>query len=451
MQQLLKVFLTTFLLLQVAYGASSQYYQNKFDSTKKLYLNSIMSNNKSKEIKYLKKLINYGNKLNIDTKKYSRELQRLDKSTIVKNKKIVTASIMKPRYSIKSVTQNNNTIVIDFYKNIDTSYIDFSERKDKYYHYDEFLIKGNFKDAAPTKLSMSGVKKITVYQKNKQNLKISLKNKTNLKTIYIILKNQIIIKVLNLKKRRTSSTNKIKKNKVTMIDNNFFYPYKKTIVIDAGHGGKDPGAIGKKRRYEKVITLNITKYLKRELEKSGFKVYLTRYKDKYVKLSKRTHYANIKKADFFISIHANAARKARAKKAHGIETYFLSPARSARAKRVAALENKGDMKDMGWGSKNSLLTILNQSKITQSNKMAIDIQRNMLFQLRKKYGNKAIRDGGVREGPFWVLVGAQMPSVLIEVGYITHPKEGQRIATKSYQKQIATGIADGIKSYFIKN
>ena len=236
-----------------------------------------------------------------------------------------------------------------------------------------------------------------------------------------------------------------------MLPNDMFFPSAKTIVIDAGHGGKDAGAVGSGRNYEKNIVLAVAKYLKKELNKMGFKVYLTRSRDKFVELNDRTHFANVKNADIFISLHANAVPKSKAKYVHGVETYFLSPARSARAKRVAALENKGDMDKMSWGSKNSLLTILNQSKITASNKIAIDIQRNMLYKLRAIYGKSAIKDGGVREGPFWVLVGAQMPSILIEVGYISHPKEGRRIKTTKYQKNIAVGIAEGVKSYFIKN
>jgi N-acetylmuramoyl-L-alanine amidase len=153
----------------------------------------------------------------------------------------------------------------------------------------------------------------------------------------------------------------------------------------------------------------------------------------------------------FISIHANAARKSRTKIVRGVETYFLSPARSEKAKRVAALENKGDMDAMNWSSKNTFLTVLNQGKITASNKMAIDIQKNILYSLRKRYGKNVIRDGGVREGPFWVLLGAQMPSVLIEIGYISHPSESRRIYTRSYQKLIAQSIANGIDSYFLKN
>jgi N-acetylmuramoyl-L-alanine amidase len=98
-----------------------------------------------------------------------------------------------------------------------------------------------------------------------------------------------------------------------------------------------------------------------------------------------------------------------------------------------------------------LLTLLNNSKIISSQKMAIDIQKNMLYQLQKTYGKKSIVDGGVREAPFWVLVGAQMPSVLIELGYISHPVEGKRLYSKAYQKKLAKGIAQGIISYFRHN
>ena len=450
----MKIFLIIVLLTQSLFALGNKYYQEKFDTTKKLYLGSIMVNDKKKEIEYLKKLIRYGKKLNTNTLKYKKELNRLDKTSIIKNR--VTTSVLQKKYSITSVTQTKNSITINFNKNINKSYIDFNELKKGNLYYDEFLLKGNFKDAIPTKLKMDGIYKISVYQKRNNVLSIVLKNRTNLKTIYLINKRQIIIKVLNLKSLsniKSISQKKINsiKSKVNILDKNILYPAKKVIVIDAGHGGADGGASYKRVRFEKNITLNISKYLKTELEKFGFKVYLTRTRDKYVKLSHRTKYANSKKADIFISIHANAARKSRASKAHGVETYFLSPARSARAKRVAALENKGDMSGMGWSSKDSLLTILNRAKITAANKMAIDIQKNMLYTLRQKYGKKNIRDGGVREGPFWVLVGAQMPSVLIEVGYISHPKEGYRISTKAYQKRVANGIAKGIESYFIKN
>ncbi|MEA3498389.1 MAG: N-acetylmuramoyl-L-alanine amidase [Campylobacterota bacterium] len=447
-RDIFKIFLFISLSYQSSFAISSSYYQDKFKATKKLYLGAVISNNKSNEIKYLKKLITYGDKIEINTLKYKKELNRLDKTTSV-HKPIKTKFTLKPKYTIKSIKQTKNSIIIDFYNNINSSFLKFSEKRDKYYYFDYFDIKGSYKYAKPTKLSFKVLNRTIVKQTSKNRLRISLKSKRNPKTIYIINKKQIIIKLLDkvIVKKKVSSI----KQKVKLLPSDLFVASKKTIVIDAGHGGKDSGAVGNNRKYEKSIVLNITKYLKQELQRKGFRVYLTRSRDRFVKLSKRTHLANKKKADMFISIHANAARKSRAKEAHGIETYFLSPARSARAKRVAAKENKGDMRSMGWSSKNSLLTILNRGKITASNKMAIDIQKNMLFSLRGKYGKNNIKDGGVREGPFWVLVGAQMPSILIEVGYISHPKESRRINTKKYQKLIAKGIAKGCESYFLKN
>ncbi len=451
MQKLIKYVLIFSLFAQVSFAISSNYYQEKFDNTKKLYLGAVMSSNKGKEIEYLKKLINYGDKLKIDTIKYKRELNRLDK-TVVVSEPIKTQFVLKPKikYTIKSVTQTKNSIIVEFNHKINSSFINFFEKKGKSFYYDYFDFKGNFKYANQLKLAIEDIDRIKIIQHKKDYLRIFLKDKENPKTIYILSGNKIIIKVLADEIKKTKVAVK-PKSEVKLLPKNILYPSSKVVVIDAGHGGKDAGAVGVKNVYEKNVVLNISKYLYKELKQKGFKVYLTRDRDRFLKLSNRTNLANHKNADMFISIHANAARKSRAKEAHGVETYFLSPARSARAKRVAALENKGDMGNMGYSSKDSFLTILNQGKITASNKMAIDIQRNMLYNLRNKYKGADIRDGGVREGPFWVLVGAQMPSVLVEVGYVSHPVEGRRINTKQYQTTIAHGIANGIESYFKKN
>ncbi|RDU71453.1 N-acetylmuramoyl-L-alanine amidase family protein [Helicobacter brantae] len=224
---------------------------------------------------------------------------------------------------------------------------------------------------------------------------------------------------------------------------------KKRIVIDAGHGGKDCGAIGVVKVCEKVITLDVAKLLENELKKRGYIVYMTRSKDTYLGLRERTQYANAKNADLFISIHANSVPKRSSKNANGIETYFLSTARSERAKNVAEKENKDDIDAMNYFSKLSYLNSMNTHRLIASNKLAIDIQSGILRELKAKYPN--LIDGGVREGPFWVLAGALMPSVLIEIGYISHPTEGRRINHRDYQITLAKGIADGIEGYFAKN
>ncbi len=222
-----------------------------------------------------------------------------------------------------------------------------------------------------------------------------------------------------------------------------------TVVIDPGHGGKDVGAIGYKGKREKDAVLAVSKRVKRELEKRGFVVYLTRTSDRFIPLKKRTRFANRKQADFFLSIHANAAPKKSRLKSKGLETFFLSPARSGRAKRVAAVENSADVDDLGLYTKNSYLNMMNREKIVESNKLAIDLQKQILAVLKRKY--KGVVDNGVREGPFWVLVGAQMPAVLIEIGYISHPVEGPRLFNPAYQKKLAEGIANGIESYILHN
>ncbi|NHA63538.1 N-acetylmuramoyl-L-alanine amidase [Helicobacter pylori] len=223
----------------------------------------------------------------------------------------------------------------------------------------------------------------------------------------------------------------------------------KKIVLDAGHGGKDCGAMSANLVCEKDIVLEVVKLLHKELKKRGYSVLLTRDKDIYIDLVARTELANKKGADLFISVHANSIPKRSTSNAHGIETYFLSTARSERARKVAEQENKDDVNLMDYFSKSLFLNSLNTQRLIVSNKLAIDVQYGMLQSVRKNYPD--VVDGGVREGPFWVLAGALMPSILIEIGYNSHAIESKRIQSKPYQKILAKGIADGIDSFFSKN
>ncbi len=223
----------------------------------------------------------------------------------------------------------------------------------------------------------------------------------------------------------------------------------KKIVLDAGHGGKDCGAMSANLVCEKDIVLEVVKFLHKELKKRGYSVLLTRDKDVYIDLVARTELANRKSADLFISVHANSIPKHSTSNAHGIETYFLSTARSERARKVAEQENKDDVNLMDYFSKSLLLNSLNTQRLIVSNKLAIDVQYGMLQSVRKNYPD--VVDGGVREGPFWVLAGVLMPSILIEIGYNSHAIESKRIQSKPYQKILAKGIADGIDSFFSKN
>ncbi len=425
------------------------------------YLKAVLNSNTNEEIKNLEILITVGKKLNKNVSKYERALTQIDtknkkikkiepikinKSTPMQKPKITNLDPNDSKYTIKSVESRNNMIIINFKTPITKDFVKFYEKNAKDGHQDIYDIKGRFKDAYPTKLSIPGVKQIVISQENYNTLKILFEDNTNLKTIYFINNNRLVLKVLDLNHKTITNTNKAKISTSKKIRN---IVKNKIIVLDAGHGGKDAGAVGPHKRYEKVVVYNISRYLETLLKHRGYKVYLTRNSDKFIKLKNRTLLANKRKADVFVSIHANSVPKSKWHEAHGVETFFLSPARSERAKRVAAKENSMDVRKMNYSSKNVLLSILNQSKITASNKLAIDIHKNMLYEARQIY--KDVDDGGVREGPFWVLVGAQMPSVLVEVGYISHPTEGRRLYNKKYQKKIALGIANGIDSYFLKN
>ncbi|MCQ2625255.1 N-acetylmuramoyl-L-alanine amidase [Helicobacter pylori] len=269
-----------------------------------------------------------------------------------------------------------------------------------------------------------------------------------------ILKKEILKKEIPKKEIPKKEAENESKNQVFIAEkNDAFIKTKrkkhKKIVLDAGHGGKDCGAMSANLVCEKDIVLEVVKFLHKELKKRGYSVLLTRDKDIYIDLVARTELANRKSADLFISVHANSIPKRSTSNAHGIETYFLSTARSERARKVAEQENKDDVNLMDYFSKSLFLNSLNTQRLIVSNKLAIDVQYGMLQSIRKNYPD--VVDGGVREGPFWVLAGALMPSILIEIGYNSHAIESKRIQSKPYQKILAKGIADGIDSFFSKN
>ncbi len=219
------------------------------------------------------------------------------------------------------------------------------------------------------------------------------------------------------------------------------------IVIDAGHGGHDSGAVGAAGIYEKTVVLQIAKRAAKKFKAMGYKVHLTRRSDRFINLSGRTRIADRKDAKVFISIHANAiGDKSRYSQVQGIETYYLQKTRDAKSQRIAALENAAVLQGTDTLSKNVIIdSVLNGPKIIESNKLAIDVQRQMVKHVKNGYSDA--KDGGVRPAPFYVLVGASRPSILIEVGYITNPKERKRLLSSDYQERIAKGIVAGATNY----
>ena len=219
----------------------------------------------------------------------------------------------------------------------------------------------------------------------------------------------------------------------------------KSIVIDPGHGGKDCGAISCHRLAEKDITLAIAKALKAELEiRLRCKVILTRTSDRFLALEERTRIANAAKADLFLSIHANAHID---RSLAGIETFFLNFAKDQEGARVAALENAPSRRSMS-DLKALLQKLVLTTKIKESAALAGQIQRNMVAKLRAK-GDK-VRDLGVKQAPFHVLLGAEMPSVLIETGFITNQDEENRLKSRIFQQNLVKGITAGVESYLME-
>ena len=216
----------------------------------------------------------------------------------------------------------------------------------------------------------------------------------------------------------------------------------KTVVIDPGHGGKDPGCNARGGVKEKDIVLSIARRLaKRIKEKIGCEVYLTRNKDVFLPLERRTAIANMKKADLFISLHINAHRN---KNIWGLETYFLNMATDERSVMVAARENATSEKNIS-----DLQAILNDlmlnTKIKESSRLAYEVQNGMFSQVKRRY--KQVKNLGVKQAPFYVLIGAEMPAILVETGFLTNRMERKRLRSKKYQESVAEGISAGVNAY----
>ncbi len=213
------------------------------------------------------------------------------------------------------------------------------------------------------------------------------------------------------------------------------------IVIDAGHGGHDPGAQSNGIT-EAELVLDVASRLAKLLEKQpGIEVVTTRDKDVFVPLEERTAIANREGADLFLSVHANASRNPRA---HGIETYFLNFASNPEAEAVAARENSASARAM-HSLPDIVRAIALNNKIDESRDFADMVQRAMVRRLSTR--NKQLRDLGVKQAPFVVLIGAAMPSVLAEISFVTNKQEGQLLKTGAYRQQIAEALLDAVLHY----
>ena len=215
----------------------------------------------------------------------------------------------------------------------------------------------------------------------------------------------------------------------------------KKIVIDPGHGGKDPGAVGVKKLLEKNVTLSIAKKLKRILEKNtDCQVILTRDRDTTISLEARTAIAKKVKADIFISIHTNASER---KRARGIETYYLNYATDEHAMKTAARENATSKKALS--DLEGIVKIIRFSNVEESRELAHKMQSALFSTVSKSY--KGAKNLGVKQAPFYVLFGSKKPSILVETSFIDHKVEGKLLASDKYHATLAKAIYNGINEY----
>jgi N-acetylmuramoyl-L-alanine amidase len=210
----------------------------------------------------------------------------------------------------------------------------------------------------------------------------------------------------------------------------------KRVVIDPGHGGRDPGAISRRGLKEKDINLVVAKLLKRELEKRGFRVYLTRVRDVYLSLQRRVQIAKERRADLFVSVHTNSNRD---QGVNGVEVYFLSPRYSGKSKRVTTLTKRLSL-DLGIssnkkGGSGGNIYIGNNTISREFATCLVSIFRKLGFKVRPPQG-----------APFYVLKYGYVPGVLVEIGYLTNRYEEKLLRSSRYQKQVAEAIALGVEA-----
>ncbi len=213
------------------------------------------------------------------------------------------------------------------------------------------------------------------------------------------------------------------------------------VILDPGHGGKDPGALGAGGLREKDVALRIARLTKRRLERAGLEVYLTRQRDEFLSLEERTRLANQLRGDLFVSIHANASRN---RQTSGLETYLLDTRYDRQTARVAAREN-GTTVDALSELDFILASLALSHNERYAARLAHHVHGSLAGSLRRRWSN--VRDLGVKRGPFLVLFQADMPSILVEVGFVSNRAEAARLRSDAFAERASEGIARGILAH----
>jgi len=247
---------------------------------------------------------------------------------------------------------------------------------------------------------------------------------------------------------RPESTPEIKREEPAVLEKKPKQPKKtaiskiRRIVIDPGHGGHDPGAVGPTGLQEKDVVLSMGLKLRELLRDDlGLDVVMTRSTDVFIPLEERTAIANKVNADLFLSIHANAAPN---RNASGIETYYLNLAKTEKAAQLAAKENGTSLEKVSV-LQAILFDLMANYKLNDSAHLADEVQKALYKKARGRHGD--VKNLGVKQGPFYVLVGATMPSILVETAFLSNALEESRLRDPSYHDMTSEGILDGVRSY----
>ena len=437
------------------YSSSKERQFRAYDTYKLFYIKALINGDTAQQERCLNGICIAGKKLRIDVSDYKKKLKKIEKTGANKraHKKVVASVIktekIKPtkkskskkvkirsQHAFENFRWEGRSLVLSFdfkLKSQDVNYLWYKLEGTKGYRY-IFEVDAILQDQ-PT-IKHKEINRIVVAQYKPKVIRISIDSASKLKPHSHRQDKQFVIdlgvsKVYAPKAKlqsRVSTKNKL-------------------IIIDPGHGGRDGGAVGYKRHLEKDIVLAISKRLAKILKQDGYNVKMTRYRDKTVSLKDRTKFIRNNKASLFISIHANSVPKKNALKAKGIEIYFLDKNRgSQRSSRLERKENAVDYNAMGSSITKNFSARQSREKVKKSNFLAIDMGENIVSRLREK-GFKT-KDAKVDNGNFWVLVGATSAAVLVEVGFVSNPKEVKLLINKSYQQTFAEGLADGVDQYF---
>ncbi len=359
-----------------------------------------------------------------ELKGYKKKKKKSVTSHIKKKKRKFFPSIIKAKYTLNKVRclgfKNFSRVVFDFKK-----LPDFNVSKGRNYVKVTFKSTKKSKNFKIVSLNKNNLRKSLTFTQTKNSLNVKLKI-SNLRTLnYYTLKNPNRL-VIDVERGTYKRSKKFIKPHDTI----------KTIIIDPGHGGHDPGAMyyGLK---EKNVVLKIAKYVKyylsKKLSRKKYTILLTRETDKFLSLEQRAIFANNHNADLFISIHCNAARD---RNLHGFETYYLKSALNERY-----LRKRRNFKKIDY----FLEEMVRTAKDVESQELASFVQTDIIRNLRKKYG--IIEDLGIKEAPFYVLLGTRMPSILVENSFISNRMENKRLRSRRYLKLVANSIASGIVRY----